>query len=59
MLFRSTFVMSGSMELKAGGQELQTLKTGEAYVIPPDLKYSISNCSTDLELLEIALPGKF
>ena len=54
-----TFVMSGAMELKAEGQELQKLKTGEAYVIPPNLKYQISNCSPDLELLEVGLPGSF
>jgi quercetin dioxygenase-like cupin family protein len=54
-----TFVMKGGMELSAEGQSLQTLKIGDAYVIPPNLKHKISYCSDDLELLEVSLPGSF
>ena len=54
-----TFVMNGSMELSAAEYDASTLKTGDAFTVPPDLTYSISECSDDLELLEVALPGKF
>ncbi len=54
-----TFVMRGAMDLAAEDQPTQKLKKGDAFVIPPDLKYQISNCSDGLELLEISLPGDF
>ena len=54
-----TFVMQGQMQLKAEGHELESLKPGDAYVTPPHLKHCITNFSEDLELLEVALPGKF
>jgi len=54
-----TFVMHGSMELKADEQESQFLKKGDAYVIPPYLKHEIVKFSKDLELLEVSLPGEF
>lgn len=54
-----TFLMNGEMELAAEGQISQKLKKGDAFVIPPDLKHQVSNCSNDLELLEISLPGDF
>jgi mannose-6-phosphate isomerase-like protein (cupin superfamily) len=54
-----TFVMQGHMELKVGDEQFQQLKMGDAFVIPTDLIYSYSNCSSDLELLEVSLPGKF
>lgn len=53
------FVMQGQMELAAHGQERQFLSKGDAYVIPPDLKHKISNCSANLELLEVSFPGDF
>ena len=54
-----TFVMEGQLVLWAANQGEQSLKAGDAYVIPPDLKYQIKQFSQDLELLEVALPGDF
>lgn len=54
-----TFVMQGEMKLIADGQDSQLLHKGDAFVVPPHLKYQISNLSKDLELLEVALPGVF
>ncbi len=54
-----SFVLQGEMNLKVEGLGRHKLKTGEAYVVPPDLKYAIFNASEDLELLEVALPGHF
>jgi quercetin dioxygenase-like cupin family protein len=54
-----TFVLSGSVRLAADGQGTHTLSEGDAYVIPPGLKTALSDCSPDLQLLEVALPGVF
>lgn len=54
-----TFVMQGKMKLYAVGHEQHDLHKGDAYVIPPNLKYKITNYSEDLELLEVSLPANF
>ena len=54
-----TFVMEGTMQLSAKDYETYSLKQGDAYVIPPHLNYKMMQCSQDLELLEVALPGDF
>ena len=54
-----TFMMQGKMELNAEGHKPHLLKKGDAFVVPPHLKYQLFNCSEDLELLEVALPGVY
>jgi len=54
-----TFVMQGKMRLDAIGYNEHELHKGDAYVIPPELKYQITDCSEDIELLEVSLPGNF
>ena len=54
-----TFVLEGSATLSAMGQEDQKLSAGEAFVLPPDTKNKLSNCSMDLELLQVSLPAGF
>lgn len=54
-----TFVMEGTMQLSAKDYETHHLKQGDAYVIPPYLNYKMQQCSQNLELLEVALPGDF
>ena len=53
------FVMSGLMRLEVEGQEASTLTAGDAFVIPPGKQSSFKECSDDLELIEVALPGAF
>ncbi len=53
------FVLEGEMSLHPEGQEAERLAAGDSYVMPPDLKHTISDYSNDLELLEVALPGDF
>jgi quercetin dioxygenase-like cupin family protein len=53
------FVLSGSMTLRGEGQGAHALSEGDAYVIPPFLKTALTNCSEDLELLEVSLPAAF
>ena len=54
-----TFVMRGTMVLQGKGQETQNLTAGDAFVIPPGLSTLYAHPSSDLELLEVALPGTF
>ena len=54
-----TFVMNGTMTLKGEEQMAQKLEAGDAFVVPPGMMTSYTNCSNDLELLEVALPGLF
>ena len=54
-----SFVTQGQSTLLAEGQRSHVLRAGDAFVIPPNLKTSLSNCSEELELLEVTLPGNF
>ena len=54
-----TFVLSGSMTLHGEGQGAHALTEGDAYVIPPHLKTALTDCSEDLQLLEVSLPADF
>ncbi len=54
-----TFVMDGTMTLHGEGQEPAALEPGDAFVIPPGMKTRFADCSDDLELLEVSLPGSF
>ena len=54
-----TFVLSGSVSLYGEEQGTHALTAGDAYVIPPHLKTSLTDASADLQLLEVSLPGTF
>lgn len=54
-----TFVMEGSMTLEGAGKEPFDLSPGDAFVMPPGMLTRYSAASTDLELLEVSLPGAF
>ena len=53
------FVMSGSMVLEGEGKDPYHLQPGDAFVTPPGMATRYSEPSTDLQLLEVSLPGKF
>ncbi len=52
-----TFILEGAMTLRGQGRDSQDLTAGDAFVIPPDTRVTYTNCSSELELLEVALPG--
>ena len=52
-----TFVMKGSFRLEGEGKDPFTLSPGDAFVIPPGLATRYADPSSDLELLEVTLPG--
>jgi quercetin dioxygenase-like cupin family protein/catechol 2,3-dioxygenase-like lactoylglutathione lyase family enzyme len=53
------FVLSGSVTLTGEGQGAHALGEGDAFVIPPHLKTSLTAASRDLQLLEVSLPAAF
>ena len=53
------FVISGAMTLEGEGKEPYRLAEGDAFVIPPDMRTRYSDATTDLQLLEVSLPGVF
>ena len=54
-----TFVLEGTMTLQVRGEADVPLVAGDAFVIPPKMEHRYTECSPDLELLEVALPGVF
>lgn len=54
-----SFVMRGALQLEVEGNDSHRLQQRDAFVIPPGLTYQLSNCSPDLEVLEVALPGGY
>jgi quercetin dioxygenase-like cupin family protein len=51
--------MSGRMTLEGEGADPRPLAAGDAFAIPPGLPNRYADPSADLELLEVALPGRF
>jgi quercetin dioxygenase-like cupin family protein len=54
-----TFVLKGTMRLEGEGKEPYRLVAGDAFVTPPGMATRYCEPSTDLELLEVSLPGTF
>ncbi len=54
-----TYVMSGEMTLEGEGGESQRLTKGDAFAIPPGFATRYTDPTSDLELLEVSLPGRF
>jgi len=54
-----TFVLEGSMRLRADAQASHDLHAGDAFVVPPGVTSVYEILSQDLELLEVALRGDF
>ena len=47
------------MTLEGEGKKPYSLVCGDAFVIPPNMKTKYTDISSDLELLEVSLLGKF
>jgi len=53
------FVLEGSTTIEGEGHPARPLGIGDAFVIPPDFRTRLTDCSADLELLEVSLPAEF
>ncbi len=54
-----TFVVAGSMTLQVIDRSLERLEAGDAFVLPPNTRSALAECSSELELLQVSLPGRF
>ncbi len=52
-----TYLMSGAMTLEGEGTAPCRLSPGDAFVIPPGMATRYAQATSDLELLEVSLPG--
>jgi len=52
-------VKTGGMTLSVEGEPDCVLSAGDAFVVPPGRPARFSDCSDDLELIEVALPSGF
>lgn len=52
------FVLAGNLDVSANNQQWH-LAADDSITIPGRLAYTFSNCSADLELLEVTLPADF
>jgi len=57
--FFFNFVLHGSTTLRCSDDELWQLSLGDSFVIPAGVRFTLENNSSDLELLQIGLPGSF
>ncbi len=51
------FTLEGGVTLTCEGHGSQRLEPGDSCVIPAQLRHSLTECSDDLELLEVILPA--
>jgi quercetin dioxygenase-like cupin family protein len=57
--FLFNFVLRGSTTLRCSNDEEWQLSSGDSFVIPARVRFALENNSTDLELLQVGLPGGF
>jgi quercetin dioxygenase-like cupin family protein len=57
--FLFTFVLEGALTLHAEDERARRLGPGAAFVLPAGMRYAFSECSKELQLLEVALPATF
>jgi len=53
------YVMNGSLTLEGENEKSQILTKGDAFVIPPRMRTRYCEASSDLELIEVSVPGDF
>jgi mannose-6-phosphate isomerase-like protein (cupin superfamily) len=52
-------VLSGSLTLDVDGRGARSIAAGTSFVVPAGDLYTFTECSPDLELLEVTLPAEF
>jgi mannose-6-phosphate isomerase-like protein (cupin superfamily) len=56
--FYFSFVLNGSLELKAGKSPSSRLSRGDCFLVPPGVPCAQTGFSPDLEILRVTLPGR-
>ena len=53
------FVLHGQLTLNVKGKTIEQLTDGDAFVLPSNTSYAFGDRSTDVQFLEVSLPGTF
>jgi len=53
------FLLNGSAEFNCDQMDSELLTAGDSFIVPSSMKHSLSKCSKDMEVLEVALPAMF
>lgn len=51
------FLLRGEMTLNVANRSSEKMTRGDSFVIPDNLSYNFTECSEDLQFLEVSLPG--
>jgi mannose-6-phosphate isomerase-like protein (cupin superfamily) len=57
--FQMIYVLRGSMTSRFEGQGTHTMKAGDAWLQPKNIKHKVLDYSSDCEVLEIVMPANF
>jgi len=57
--FQMIYVLKGSMTSQFEGQGVHTMKAGDAWLQPKNIKHKVLDYSSDCEVLEIVMPANF
>lgn len=57
--FQMIYVLKGSMTSQFEGQGTHTMKAGDAWLQPKNIKHKVLDYSSDCEVLEIVMPANF
>ena len=57
--FQMIYVLKGSMTSQFEGQGVHTMKAGDSWLQPKNIKHKVLDYSSDCELLEIVMPASF
>ena len=53
------FILNGSAELNCDKIDSELLTAGDSFTVPSNMKHSLSKCSEDMDVLEVAIPAVF
>lgn len=57
--FQMIYVLKGSMTSQFEGQGVHTMKAGDSWLQPKNIKHKVLDYSPDCEVLEIVMPANF
>ncbi len=53
------FILNGNAELNCDQMDSELLTAGDSFIVPSNMKHSLSKCSEDMDVLEVAIPAVF
>jgi quercetin dioxygenase-like cupin family protein len=53
------YVLKGWIRTEMDGHAAETMRTGSAWLQPPNIRHRVLDYSDDCEVLEIVLPAEF